>query len=85
MDFILGRFFYSAHVPKARIDEFFKDGFLGVKTDTIELPLAPILHTRFSLHSAYSLYQKLDDMIMNPAWKNGFVDFPLAKGTEFCY
>jgi len=79
------RFFYSAHVPKARIDEFFKDGFLRAKTDTTGLPLAPILYARFSFHSAYGLYQKLDNMMMDPAWKNGFVDFRLAKGTEFWY
>ena len=34
MDFKLARFFYSAHVPKARVDEFFHDGFLEQETDT---------------------------------------------------
>jgi len=85
LDFKLARSFYTAHVPKARINEFFKDGFLGAKTDAAGLPLAPILPTRFSFHSAYGLYQKLDDMMMDPAWKNGFVDFRLAKGTKFWY
>jgi len=55
LDFKLARFFYSAHVPKARINEVFKDGFLGAKTDTAGSPLAPILRTRFSFHSAYGL------------------------------
>jgi len=83
--FKVARFFYLAHVPKVRIDEFFKDGILAVKTDAEGLPLAPILPTRFSFHSAYGLYQKLDDMMMDPAWKNSVVDFRLAKGTEFWY
>jgi len=67
LDFKPTRFFYSAHVPKARIDEFFKDSFLGAKTNATGLPLAPILRTRFSFHSAYGLYQKLDDMMMDAA------------------
>jgi len=85
LDFKLARFFYSAHVPKAWINKFFKDGFLAVKTDATGLPLAPILCTGFSFPSVYGLYQKLDDMIMDPVWKNTFVDFWLAKGTEFWY
>jgi len=56
LDFKLARFFYSAHVPKVRIDEFFKDSILAAKTDAEESPLAPILPTRFSFHSAYGLY-----------------------------
>jgi len=85
LDFKLARFFYSAHVLKVRIDEFFKDGILAAQTDTEESPLAPILPTRFSFHSAFGLYQKLNDMVMDPAWKNSVVDFRLAKGTEFWY
>jgi len=85
LDFKLTRFFYSAHVLQVRIDEFFKDGILAAKTDAEESPLAPILPTRFSFHSAYGLYQKLDDMMMDPAWKNSVMDFRLAKGTEFWY
>jgi len=53
--------------------------------DAAGSPLAPILRTRFSFHSAYGLYEKLDNMMMHPEWKNGFVDFRLAKGTEFWY
>jgi len=40
---------------------------------------------RFSFHSSYGLYEKLDAMIIDPVWKNGFVDFRLAKKTEFWY
>ncbi|KAF8416221.1 hypothetical protein EV426DRAFT_541407 [Tirmania nivea] len=76
LDFKLARFFYSSQVPKTRIDEFFKDDFFGQKTDTRRTP-------RFSFHSAYTLFQKIDEMIIDPPWKNGFVDFRLAKGTEF--
>jgi len=56
LDFKLARFFYSAYVPKVRIDEFFKDGILAAQTDVEELPLATILPTRFSFHSVYGLY-----------------------------
>jgi len=78
LDFKHARFFSSADVLEIRIDKFFKDGILAAKTDAEGSPLAPILPTRFSFHSAYSLYQKLDDMMMDPAWKNGVVDFGLA-------
>jgi len=47
LDFKLARFFYSAHVPKVRIDKFFKDGILAMQTDAKGSPLAPILPTRF--------------------------------------
>ena len=85
LDCKLARFCYSAHVPKARIDKFFKDGFLGGTSDTERSPLAPIYRTRFSFHAAHGLYRKLDDMIIDPAWKNGVVYFRLGKGTEFWY
>jgi hypothetical protein len=78
LDFKLARFFYTAHVPKARIDEFFKAGFVKQETDAGGRP-------RFSFNSSHGLYQRLDTMIVDPAWKNGFVDFRLAKNTEFWY
>jgi len=56
LDFKLARFFYSAHIPKVRIDEFFKDGILAAQMDAEGSPLAPILPTRFSFHSTYGLY-----------------------------
>ena len=83
--FKLARFFYTVHVPKARIDECFKDGFLGWKSDTQRSPLAPMYRIRFSFRSAQGFYRKLNDMISDSAWKNGFVDFRLGKGTEFWY
>ena len=85
LDFKLARFFYSAHVPKVRIDEFYTDGILAAQTDAEGSPLAPILPTRFSFHSVYGSYHKLDDMVMDPGWKNGVVNFRLAKNTEFWY
>ena len=85
LDFKLAWFFYSAHVLKARIDESFKDGFLVGKSDAQRLPLARIYCTRFWFHSAHGLYRKLDDMIIDAAWNNGFVNFQLGKGTEFWY
>ena len=78
LDFKLARFFYTAHVPKARIDEFFKEGFLAKKTDAQ-------WRSTISFQSAHTLYRKIDDMITDPQWKNGFVDFRLAKNTEFWY
>ena len=82
LDFKLGQFVYSAHVPKARIDKFFKDDFLVGKLDALRSPLTPIYRTSFSFHSAHALYRKLNDMIMDPACKTEFVDFRLGKGTE---
>ena len=85
MDFKLARFFYSAHVPKVRVDEFFHDGFLEQETDAPGSPLGSVGSQKFSFRSAHTLYQKIDDMDIGPPWKNGFVDFQLAKGTEFWY
>jgi len=76
LDFKLARFFYAAQVPKARIDELFMASFVEQGTDAGGGP-------RFSFHSSYGLYKKLDTMIIDPVWKNGFVDFRLAKKMEF--
>jgi len=68
LDFKLSRFFYAAQVPKAQIDEFFMAGFVEEGTDMGGGPW-------FSFHSSYGLYKKLHAMIIDPVWKNGFVDF----------
>jgi len=83
LDYKLARFLYESHVPRARIDEFFKDGLLGQRTDAQRS--SSDCSTRFSFRSASTLYRKIDDMAMDPPWKNGFVDFRLAKNTEFWY
>jgi len=77
-DFKLIRFFYAAQVPKARIDKFFTAGFVKQGTDAGG-------GLQFSFHSLYGLYKKLDAIIIDPVWKNGLVDFRLAKKTEFWY
>ncbi|KAF8415071.1 hypothetical protein EV426DRAFT_701828 [Tirmania nivea] len=59
LDFKLARFFYSSQVLKTRINEFFKDDFFGQKTDAGRT-------LRFSFHSAYTLFQKIDEMIIDP-------------------
>jgi len=78
LDFKLARFFYTAQVPKTQINKFFMAGFVEQGTDVGGGP-------RFSFHYSYGLYKKLDAMIIDPVWKNGFVDFRLAKKTEFWY
>jgi len=87
LDYKLARFFHAAHVPKARIDEFFDAGFIGKKTGSeyqktlgSQNPMPP-----FSFKSSYTFYKKLDEMLTSPAWENGFVDFRLDKDTEFWY
>ena len=85
MDFKLARFFHSAHVPKARIDEFFRDGFLEGQSDAPGSIPVCVGSPGFSFRSSHTLYQKIDEMIIDPPWKNGFVDFRLAKNTEFWY
>ena len=79
-DYKLARFFFSAHVPKARIDDFFRDNFFGQQTDT-----AGSIPPTFSFRSSHTLYQRIDDMIVDPPWKNGFVNFRLVQNTEFWY
>jgi len=79
----LARFLYESHVPRAQIDEFFKDGLLVQRTDAQRS--SSDCSTRFSFRSASTLYRKIDDMAMDPGLKNGFVDFRLAKNTEFWY
>ncbi|KAF8415030.1 hypothetical protein EV426DRAFT_579132 [Tirmania nivea] len=83
LDFKLARFLYETHVPKAQIDMFFKDGFLGQNIYSEKSRTDANL--RFSFRSASTLYQKIDQMITDPPWKNGFVDFNLAKNMEFWY
>jgi len=77
LDYKLARFFHAAHVPKARIDEFFDAGFIGKKTSSeyqktsrSQNPTPP-----FSFKSSYTFYKKLDEMLIFPAWENGFLDF----------
>ena len=77
IDYKLARFFFAAYVPKTRIDEFFQDGFL-TRTDANR-------SREFSYRSAHTLYKKIDEMSSDPLWRNGFVDFRLAKNTEFWY
>jgi len=81
VDYKLARFLYEFHMPRARIHEFFKDGLVGQRTNAQRS--SSHSSTRFSFRSASTLYQKIDDMAMDHPWKNGFVDFRLAKNTEF--
>ena len=77
MDYKLARCFCSARVPRNHVDEFFHNGFLS--------PRSEASRTIFSYYSAYTMYQKLDEMVMDLQCKNGFVDFKLAKNTEVWY
>jgi len=87
LDYKLARLFHAAHVPKARIDEFFHAGFIErgtaggkQKTTQTQSPMGA-----FSFRSSYILYKKLDEMLTSPGWGNGSVYFRLAKDTEFWY
>ena len=75
MDYNLAHFFYSARLPRTQVDEFFQKGFLSTQSDTCR--------AIYSYHSAYTLYKKIDEMVIDPQRKNVFVDFKLAKNTEF--
>ena len=77
MDYKLARFFCLAHVPRTHLDEFFRNGFPSARSDAS--------CTTLSYHAAYTMYQKIDEMVMDLQWKNGFVDFKLDKNTEFWY
>jgi len=81
LEYKVARFLSESHVPRAQIDEFFKDGLLGQRMDAQRS--SSDCSTRFSFRSASTLYRKIDDMAMDPPGKNGFVDFRLAKNTEF--
>ena len=58
MDYKLARFFCSACVLRTHVDEFFRNGFLSAGLDASR--------TTFSYHSAYTMYQKIDEMVMDP-------------------
>ena len=77
MDYKLACFSCPARVHRTHVDEFLRNGFLSAGSDAS--------YTTFSYHSAYTMYQKVDEMVMDPQWKNVFVDFKLAKNTEFWY
>jgi len=38
-----------------------------------------------SFNSAHTLYNKIDHMTADPQWRNGYMDFQLAKNREFWY
>ena len=77
MDYNLAHFFCSACLQRTQVDEFFRKGFLSARSDAC--------HAIYSYHSAYTLYKKIYEMVIDPQWKNGFVDFKVAKNTEFWY
>jgi len=87
LDYKLARFFHAAHVPKARIDKFFNAGFVetGTARGKRKTRQAQSLMGAFSFRSSYTLYKKLNEMLTSPSWGNGYVDFRLAKDTEFWY
>jgi len=77
LDYKLARFFHAAHVPKARMNEFFNTGFIETgtagrkqKTRQTQSPMGA-----FSFRSSYTLYKKLDEIMTSPGWGNGSVDF----------
>ena len=77
MDYNLADFFCSERLLRTQVDEIFRKGFLSAQSDAC--------HVIYSYHSVYILYKKIDEMVIDPQWKNGFVDFKLAKNTEFWY
>ena len=77
MGYKLARFFCSARVPRTHIDEFVCNGFLTAGSDASRMT--------FSYHSGYTMYQKIDEIVIDRQWKNGFIDFRLAYNTEFWY
>ena len=77
MVYNLAHFFCSARQPRTQVDEFFCKGFLSTQSDACR--------AIYSYHSAYILYKRIDEMVIDPQWKNGCVDFKLVKNTEFWY
>ena len=77
IDYKLTYFFCSARIPRTHVDEFYHNGFPSTGSDASRMT--------FFYHSAYTMYQKIDEMVMDPYWQNGFVDFQLVKNIEFWY
>ena len=77
-DYKLARFFIQSKTPKTRIDQFFKDDILP--PPSINQPTPDI-----SFRSGYTMYKKIDEMIEDPPWFSGHVQFPLRPQSEFTY
>ena len=77
MEYKLAHFFGSPGVPKTHVDEFFRNGLISAGSDA---SLTTLLY-----HSAYYMYNKIEEMVMDPQCKNRVIDFKLAKNTEFWY
>lgn len=77
LDYKLARFFNGSRIAMTKIDEFFKDGLLDISR-----------HLRagtVSFKSAYTLNQKIQQMIIDPPWMQKTVDYTLQPGTVFYY
>ena len=63
MDYNLAHFFCSTRLPRTQVDEFFHKGFLSAQSDACR--------AIYSYQSVYTLYKKIDEMVIDPQWRNG--------------
>ena len=75
IDYQLARFFSSAKISSAKINQFFKDGILK------DLNLTYTVQFR----SAHTLHVLMDATVNEPSWYSGQVNYPLQKGVKFRY
>ena len=63
MHYNLAHFFCSTRLPRTQVDEFFHKGFLSAQSDACR--------AIYSYQSVYTLYKKIDEMVIDPQWRNG--------------
>ncbi|KAF8414646.1 hypothetical protein BGX38DRAFT_1281763 [Terfezia claveryi] len=75
-EYKLARFFHESKTSLTNIDRFFKQNLLppGLSEDD-----------GVHFHSGYTWRNKMREMIDQPGWQTGTVDFHLQKGSAFYY
>ena len=77
MYYKLACFLCSARIPRTYVDEYFRNSFLSAGSD--------VSRVTFSYYWAYILYKKINEMVIDSQYKNGFVGFKWAQYTEIWY
>ncbi|KAF8414987.1 hypothetical protein EV426DRAFT_511732, partial [Tirmania nivea] len=77
-DYKLARFFTLSKVPKTQINDFFRDNILSTSAGNPPM-------SRISYKSAYTFYKHIAQMVTDPAWTTGSVEYTLHPKGEFYY
>ena len=77
-DYRLARHFTESEVPKHRFDAFFKEDILFPASTGDQM-------STISFTSGHTFFKRMTEMIEDPCWLSGQVEFPLRLKSEFKY